>query len=219
MSDVFESACNSSVCAAPNAESLFNALRASVRLTLEHPDIFNGWTVQGFGMLRCYIPGPIYDKQFRLNIWDPTLTVPHVSTIHDHPWHFRSWIINGQFANLRYVEDRIDGTPYEYRVIHTGIEAAAPNLDKPRLKMKMDLWADKVEIYKTGDTYMQRADEIHCSIPAPYTVTLNERTRIGDGEHARVFWPDGQEWVDAKPRTASRDEIIQATALALRSWI
>ena len=41
------------------------ALRASIKHMLGHPDNFD-WTVQGFGMMRAYIPGPVYDKQFRI---------------------------------------------------------------------------------------------------------------------------------------------------------
>jgi len=50
------------------------------------------------------------------------------------------------------------------------------------------------------------------------TVTLNERTRVGTGEHARVFWPAGEDWVNAKPRQATPREIDRTTELALSVW-
>lgn len=48
------------------------------------------------------------------------------------------------------------------------------------------------------------------------TVTLNER--IGDTEHARVFWPYGTDWVDAIPRPATREEVSDAVLNSLRRW-
>jgi hypothetical protein len=189
-------------------------IRAAVKHMLQHPDQFDDWTVQGFGMMRCYIPGPVYDKQYRLNIWDSTLMVPGVSTIHDHPWHFKSWIVNGPFHNIRFVEDHFCGDPFEYKLIKTGVDATL----QEATRLRMNLRALPVETYNTGDTYYQAADEIHRSAPGFGTVTLNERTRVGDGEHARVFWPAGEEWVDAKPRSATEAEIFATTRLALSKW-
>ena len=45
---------------------MIEALRASIKTLLEHPNELR-WTVQGFGMLRCYLDP---DKTYRLNIWD-----------------------------------------------------------------------------------------------------------------------------------------------------
>lgn len=91
----------------------FDALRASVKSILQESPWNRDWTVQGFGMLRCYLDS---DKRFRLNIWDDRLAVPHVSVIHDHPWSFDSWIINGIFHNQRF-EEASHGMPYDYMVI------------------------------------------------------------------------------------------------------
>ena len=44
--------------------SAFHFLSVAVRALLERPD--SDWSVQGFGMMRAYIPGPVYDKQFRI---------------------------------------------------------------------------------------------------------------------------------------------------------
>lgn len=192
----------------------FDALRATIKQTLQHPEMYDDWTVQGFGMMRCYIPGPVYAKQFRLNIWDWALAVPNVSIIHDHPWHFQSWIINGEFDNIRFVEDHFHGIPYDYRNIKTGIEATL----QETTRLRMNLRTLRPEHYMTGDVYSQVADEIHCSMPHYGAITLNERTIVGDGEHARVFWPAGEDWVDAKPRRAYPDEILTTTRLALSKW-
>jgi hypothetical protein len=149
------------------------SLRACIKHMLQHPENFDDWTIQGFGMMRCYIPGPVYDKQFRLNIWDHTLAVPNVSTIHDHPWHFKSWIINGEFTNVRFKEDHFHGAPFEYKIIKTGVDATL----QETTRLRMNLLPRDPEHYSSGDTYHQRADEIHRSISARGTVTLNERTR------------------------------------------
>lgn len=193
---------------------MFKALRGAVHAILQHPADM-GWTVQGFGMLRCHFEA---DKTYRLNIWDSKLAVPGVSVIHDHPWNFQSWIINGVFRNIRYLEidaqsiecpDRL----YDYMTIKTG-EGGGARGDP----QSMFLHALPTELYVTGATYEQLASEIHMSDYLDGTVTLNERTRVGDGEHARVFWPHGEKWVDAEPRKATWEEIADACAGALDIW-
>src|SRR5258708_2352757 len=69
---------------------------AAVRSILEYPNGGREWSVQGFGMLRTYL-----DEQhtYRLNIWTDELASPGVSLIHDHPWHFHSWILAGKLTN------------------------------------------------------------------------------------------------------------------------
>lgn len=169
-----------------------------------------GWTVQGFGMLRCYLDP---NKDFRLNIWDPSLAVPNVSTVHDHPWHFKSWIINGRFLNERFVEDYHNGNPFRFMKIMTGIEAGEQTREVSTIRLRRcDL-----ERYATGDVYWQEASEIHQSLPEPATVTLNYRERVGTGDHARVFWRSG-DWVDAKPRVAEDWEINRVCNRALDNW-
>ena len=189
------------------------SLRACVRHMLLHPETFDDWTVQGFGMMRCYLPGPVYDKQFRLNIWDHRLTTPGVSIIHDHPWDFKSWIINGDFKNVRYVEDFYNGEPHNCMSIVTGEVGGPIGLSVPT-----NLRVNSTEYYTTGDTYQQRAKEIHASYPESGTVTLNERTRVDEASHARVFWPKGLEWGDAIPRKATQAEILAVTGYALSKW-
>jgi hypothetical protein len=193
------------------------AMRALVKTTLMHPLDFR-WTVQGFGMLRTYLGGPEYGKRFRLNVWDSTLAVPGVSIIHDHPWDFDSWIINGQFRNVRYVADEPADryeryNNYMFMVIKCGEDGCSVS-DPQRIRLR----ALPIECYVTGDKYHQNAAEIHASYYSNGTVTLNDR--VGDTEHAKVFWVDkpGAHWVDAKPREASPAEVEYATRLALDRW-
>lgn len=188
------------------------AMRAMVRAILSQPHTHK-WTVQGFGMLRTYLPDVKDPKRFRLNVWSRALAVPNVSIIHDHPWHFDSWIINGEFRNQRFVEDYYNGTPYHWQVIQTG-EGGGPTANR----YTMGLRGLELERYTTGDKYHQDSHEIHLSDYDEGTVTLNDRIRVGTGEHARVFWPCGTNWVDAEPRPATTTEIEHATTAALAKW-
>ena len=43
-------------------------------------------------------------------------------------------------------------------------------------------------------------------------------SRVGDGEHARVFWPTSTEWVDAMPRRATEMEVLTTVSKALERW-
>lgn len=196
-----------------------------VEQLLRNPDAqSSGWSVQGFGMLRTYF-GPARDpKRFRLNLWDSRFAVPGVSTIHDHPWHFQSIIIAGAFCNVRYhinagPRSAFDGpsgnsATHGYRVIKTG-EDGGHELSEIHYA---ELTPTRPELYKAGDEYNQASDEIHETIYSDGCVTLNERTRVGDGEHARVFWSLPGEWVDAKPRTATPEEVRAATSSCLAEW-
>lgn len=178
------------------------ALRASVQAILEQPAGFD-WTVQGFGFLRTYFGG----KRWRLNVWDSALAT-NASTIHDHPWQFQSWIISGHFDNQRYAEIFDAAPTHRWMLLHTGV-GGGPT---PQGGLAC-LRARPLEHYAPGDTYFQAADEVHESFYGDGTVTLNER--IGDTEHARVFWPTAEEWRDAMPRVATLTEIARTTEKAL----
>lgn len=186
-------------------------------------DADNGWTVQGFGFLRTYFGPPAAPKMFRLNLWDSRFTVKGVSTIHDHPWDLSSLIVAGDFTNQRYgvtdVRDAIDSPEYmippkhAFMTIKTGVGGGGIEHDAVKY---CTLYRREPEHYLPGDTYHQDAEEVHETLFKDGSVTLNKR--VGDTEHARVFWPVGTEWVDAKPRTAHHAEIEAATAYSLREW-
>lgn len=186
------------------------ALRATVKTTLLYPFNFR-WTLQGFGMLRTYLPYEPNGKRFRLNVWSSALAVAGVSIMHDHPWDFDSWIISGAFRNVRYVEDFNNGDGFKFMNIKCGENGCA--MSEPAL---VRLRALPTEHYKTGDKYHQDAAEIHASFYDDGTVTLNDR--VGDTEQARVFWAAPGDWVDAKPREATPMEVVKAVTLALDRW-
>lgn len=173
------------------------------------------WTVQGFGFLRTYFGPAETPKKYRLNLWAHRFSVPNVSTIHDHPWDFKSVIVAGNFANQRY---SIRSTPprtnptHTYTTIKTGVGGGLLREEQK----DCTLVACPLEGYHPGDTYQQRAHEVHETLFTDGAVTLNER--IGDTEQARVFWPYGTDWVDAFPRPATRDEVNDAVHTSLRMW-
>jgi hypothetical protein len=180
--------------------------RIAVKMMLEHPFDYE-WSTQGFGMLRTYFDA---DKRFRLNIWDSHLAVPLCSIIHDHPWSFDSLILAGNFVNRRYCTVPWGEPTHEWQVIQTG-PGGGPDGDRGMIR----LCKTSNELYYPGDTYHQEPTEIHASYYTDGTITLNDRTRLPDGEHARVFWPVGSKWVDAMPRRATIDEIADVTFTAL----
>jgi hypothetical protein len=172
------------------------------------------WTVQGFGFLRTYFGPTDRPKQYRLNLWDKRFSVPNVSTIHDHPWDLTSLIVAGQMANQRYVPSHIAaGKPtHAFTTIKTGVDGG---IDRDGVSY-CHLIPQPRESYKIGDTYAQRADEVHQTYFLDGTITLNKR--VGDTEHARVFWPFGTHWVDAIPHPATADEVHTAVKYSLGYW-
>lgn len=177
------------------------------------------WTIQGFGFLRTYFGPADAPKKFRLNLWHSRFTVPNVSTIHDHPWDLTSIIIAGHMINQRYrmFEERrgprpMIGPTHDFTTIKTGVGGGLERSEIGYCKLEKY----PSEIYMPGDSYKQHAEEIHETIFADGSVTLNER--IGDTEHARVFWPYGTDWVDAFPRPATREEVADAVLYSLREW-
>lgn len=159
------------------------------------------WTAQGFGMLRTYLGD---DKVWRLNVWHSALAVENVSTIHDHPWDFTSWIVAGKLRNTRFLSGNVFDYPYRGMKIKTG-EGGGPVGKEGARRMG----ACPAEDYQAGDTYSQLWDEIHKTSCSDGAVTLNKRGRVGDGEHAHVFWDgiNGRKWVDAEPRPATPEDI------------
>lgn len=177
------------------------------------------WTAQGFGFLRTYFGPADAPKKFRLNLWNHRFGVPNVSTIHDHPWDLTSLIVAGQTLNQRYRmfaarsgPRPMIGPTHDFTTIKTGVGGG---LEKSEIGY-CTLEKYPLESYHPGDSYKQHAEEIHETKFLDGTVTLNER--IGDTEHARVFWPAGTEWVDAIPRPATRDEVADAVLYSLREW-
>jgi len=174
---------------------------------LKEPFRYDGWSLQGFGMLRLYLT-----KEIRMHIWHPHFAVPNVSLFHDHPWDFESYIVCGALVNRRYQQGL--GNTHYCAKIQCGPGGCQKTPAEP-----CSLNLESEEIYIPGSTYKQSADEIHVTEAQPGTVTIVERTFRPDTEHARVFWKQPGNWVSAEPRAATNAEISAITIAALKQLI
>jgi hypothetical protein len=182
----------------------FGAIRDLVRKTLQNPGDPRGWTAQGLGMLRTYL-----GDWTRLHVWDPALAVPNVSTVHDHPWHFRSLVVAGSVTNRLLFLPPGEPTHYQMEIL-CGAGGGPRGACSP-----VRLEEDSRATFGAGDTYVQGATEVHESLPEPGTVTLVTRVFLTDRDRAHVFGPLGERWVSAEPRPATADEVRRACDLAL----
>lgn len=164
------------------------------------------WTTQGFGMIRTYLDD---QKEYRLNVWDDRLSVPRVSVIHDHPWDFTSMVLCGRITNTRYERNVAKPANFSFQNIVTG-EGGGPT----GVVEDCHLEACPSELISPGGTYRQDREEIHHTGALRGTVTLNRRSPPTVNHTARVFWPLGEQWVDAMPRHATPDEVMEAVIAA-----
>lgn len=174
------------------------------------------WTLQGLGMLRTYLDE---ERVYRLHIWSPAHAVENVSGLHTHPWDFRSTVIVGSVNNVLFM-----------RTPNASLDAEGV-LDMQQLRIKCGEGAcsvsdpERVRLmrrpsirWKEGESYFERAEEIHLSVPENGTVTIIERTFGQDVDHAYIFYPSGEQWVSAEPRKATPQEVRDICELALRKW-
>lgn len=191
-------------------------LKIAVKNILSHPDAYQ-WTLQGFGMLRCYL-----SKEVRLHVWDSRFRNQGVSDVHTHPWHFRSYVVAGHLQNRLYEvykpadqqskDDRFMG--YHMRqLIQCG--AGGGLCGAPE---RVALYHLRDRLYTEGQCYFEQAQEVHCSLPADGTVTLVTRQFLPDEEHAHVFYPEGEQWGSAEPRKATGLEVMEITRNSLARW-
>lgn len=167
----------------------------------------DGWTIQGFGMVRFHL-----DDTYRINIWDLNHRVENVSDIHTHPWDFDSVVVAGDVLNQRFIDVgyhnvvsksksiKPDWLPVNHMRITPGVHGGG--IEDLGLT---HLVALKPETVPAGATYSQSADEIHRSLPTHLSITMNERRRVGE-DVASVYY-EGTEWVAAKPRAATAGEL------------
>lgn len=192
----------SNIFTAIKADSDNNLIAQILSWPLEH----EGWTLQGFGMLRLYLT-----KELRLHVWDARYRVSNVSLIHTHPWDFESYIVWGRLKNIRY--EVVEGDGHLFSTIKCGVGACIKTSPQP-----CGLVEVKNEFLEAGKVYSQKAHEIHKSVPENGTVTLIERTFKADTEHANIFWPKGTDWVSGEPRRATKKEIENICEYAVNTW-
>jgi len=186
-------------------------IRLLVQNILERPGGFD-WSVQGLGMMRLYL-----SDEVRLHIWDSALKVPGVSAIHSHPWDMESKVVAGRYKQHRYTRTPPNRVPWggKFKCVQIRCGEGACVTEPP---VEVELDEQPLEVYLPGMSYNQSHDEIHLSCPEDGTVTLVTRAFLEDRDHARVYWRGKGDWVDAKPRRATPDEVTQVTARALRTW-
>lgn len=190
----------------------FNPTKALVKHILTKARDYT-WTLQGFGMLRTYLPDDV-----RLHVWDDRYAVPDVSLIHTHPWDFESHIVAGKVTNKRYFASRYEcGIDWDYRDfmrrrIQPGEGFKILSDDEP-----VRLGSLKPEYYEAGESYRQQREEIHETECTRGTVTLVKRVR-GIADEADVYYPAGGQWVSGEPRVATRQEVEDICDNALDSY-
>jgi hypothetical protein len=187
----------------PNAFGIL--ARRLVSFVLAEPHRWE-WTLQGFGMLRMYI-----SPEMRMHVWDREFAVPNVCKIHDHPWTFESYVVEGRIVNCKYaVLSKGERTHRKQRIVcgPGGGATGEPSLVR--------LESAGVEKYERGEAYTMYGHEIHESVYEDGTVTLVTRRLGPEMEHAHVFVERDKEWVSAEPRPATREEVQIITARALQ---
>lgn len=194
---------------------MFEPSKHLVLKMLEKPFDYD-WSWQGFGMFRLYL-----SREVRLHVWAPSLATKNVTTLHTHPWHFESEVIVGKMVDHRYIFRRVF-EPFANQMRGDSYVARAP--ERPthhemrivcgpsghacaESQRDVELIHECRTVVRAGERYRLQASDIHESEPSPGTVTIIRRTFLSDTEHASVFFPYGQEWVSAKPRAATREEI------------
>ncbi len=183
---------------------IFEILRPTVRQILERAQHYE-WSLQGFGMLRCYLSPSV-----RMHVWSEKHAVPNVSTIHDHPWDFESVVVCGSILDTTYHEFKIGpATHHESRIL-CGVGGGEVGE-----KRNVTLSIASRRTYAPGTSYYRSAEGLHESKPGPGTVTIISRTARTDPDHARVFYPLGTDWVSAEPRPATPQEVKDIVAEAL----
>jgi hypothetical protein len=181
---------------------------SEVRAILAHPLAYNGWTVQGLGMLRLELTP---DGSVRLHIWDPDAAKNTAASAHNHPWDIeRSQIYSGSMGNQYFELDVADGVQMQASLVRCGVGSHL--LEKPRLVMVSE--AGPREIYGPGEQYSMSAEQFHDSFPTPGTVTVIRR-RLRDIDTATICWAGGGAWnQEGFTRMATPMEILHFAALA-----
>lgn len=181
------------------------------------------WSLQGLGMLRTHL-----SREVRLHVWDRRFAVPDATAIHDHPWDLESLVASGGILNTRYTVLPCRGAPSPPIMTNQGVREPFVKArivcgrgganDSATLLARGELvWLQPNgnEVLWPGDTYRQRADEVHHTSYENGTVTLVRRTFAQDTEHAHVFFRESAGWVSAEARTAARDEVCAIVEHAL----
>jgi len=188
---------------------IYNFLRASVH----EPQKAAKWSIQGFGMLRMHL-----QDDWRLSVWHPDYAVVGVSDIHDHPWNFTSYVLNGTMKSHIYQVPFAGKQEQRAERYHGKEIKPGTGLEVVRQLPDTMLAAMHTHVCSKGQSYRQVYHELHRSEFTKGCVTLIKRDRSGRPDLARTFWPQGTTWVSAEPREATTDEVVAMCTAALSYW-
>ena len=167
------------------------------------------WTVQGFGMLRCYLDNDLSD---RLHVWTNALRVQGVSDIHTHPWDFGSMVLAGRLINKRY-EEVSPHTEYSSAYFRRLIKPG----EATQLEPDQRVWLRPIrdDHVHTNRYYNQKYTEIHRTLFDEGTVSVVSRDRGDLPDTAFTYFR--RTWGSAKPRKALPEEVEAAVAVAFKA--
>lgn len=176
------------------------------------------WQVQGFGMLRTYLPGA---GEPRLQVWDQRVATWSNNAIHDHPWAFESTIYAGLLYNQRYkVTPHAERNRYSNGHTTEIIPGTRGGKLSERPVMPCSVRPEPLELYGMGESYSQTHREMHLTKYLPGTVTLITRSDREEQDIARVAWygqsNEQPPFVNPYPATAELAELIIGDAL--KTW-
>jgi hypothetical protein len=165
------------------------------------------WAAHGIGMLRTYLDD---EKTTRLNLWHSSLINPGISTLHTHPWQFRSYVLCGRLENTLW--DRVaSGQPF-----HEGQISCGPHFSGIEGEPALIALQPRAPVVMTkGFGYMQYEHEIHSTQAEDGTATVMIRGAPCEGHRASVFWPAGEAWGDASRQT-TREDVLRVTDAVAR---
>jgi hypothetical protein len=166
------------------------------------------WSIQGLGMLRCYLS---QDRSIRLHIWDDRYKTDKVSPLHDHPWDFESVIVSGALINAKYIKTYGVGQDYQHTRIVCG--PGGCQVDKVN---SVKLKCLEKTVYGPGEIYRQQKSDIHDTLPERGTITIITKFDSQD-DYANIYWKEGQ-WISAEPRPATFLEINEICEYALKKF-
>lgn len=190
----------------------FKVTRSLVHHLLTAATCVGPWSIQGFGMLRLYLP-----DNMRLHVWSDEYRV--TNNAHDHTWDFTSLVISGQIndllytENYHYFEDLTDEKTHLMQEIHPG--AGGGIKTSPR---EVRLHEMENIVVRAGESYTRTHRQLHMSVPSDGCVTIIQRTPRDENNIARVAVPIGQTFSFVEPRPATDDEVMAITSNALARW-
>lgn len=169
------------------------------------------WRAHGIGFIKAYLDDA---KTRRINVYHKMFLTPNISLHHDHPWELRSTIYAGELTNVRYdyVSPGDENTGELYTM---GTLCCHPFDGIGQVVHDVVLRARGEEVYAPYSRYRQLPNEVHATTAIDGTVTVLERGPPSADNTARIFWPEGTEWVDAT-RELGPGEIVSAAEAAMR---